>query len=150
MSSNWGENIQRVAWVFWKKLGCSVDFGYKQIVHYYLHCCVLLWIGLFLSYFIPLCGAFRMYIEHTILSQTKLQRHLNGFMWYIIKNSLLNEQSKWNEYFFFAICQFIFCVTNTFVCDFWRRQSQNLSRRELSSLRISLRFGKNFKAAKFS
>ena len=100
---------------FWKKLGCSVDFGYKQIVHYYLHCCVLLWIGLFLSYFIPLCGAFRMYIEHTILSQTKLQRHLNGFMWYIIKNSLLNEQSKWNEYFFLLYVN-LFFVLPTHLC----------------------------------
>ena len=63
----------------------------------------------FLSYFIPLCGAFRMYIEHTILSQTKLQRHLNGFMWYIIKNSLLNEQSKWNEYFFCQMSIYFLC-----------------------------------------
>ena len=110
-----GRKIFRVAWVFWKKLGCSVDFGYKQIVHYYLHCCVLLWIGLFLSYFIPLCGAFRMYIEHTILSQTKLQRHLNGFMWYIIKNSLLNEQSKWNEYFFLLYVN-LFFVLPTHLC----------------------------------
>ena len=112
--AQWAQ-IQRVAWDFWKKLGCSVDFGYKQIVHYYLHCCVLLWIGLFLSYFIPLCGAFRMYIEHTILSQTKLQRHLNGFMWYVIKNSLLNEQSKWNEYFFLLYVN-LFFVLPTHLC----------------------------------
>ena len=52
---------------------------------------------------------------HTILSQTKLQRHLNGFMWYIIKNSLLNEQSKWNEYFFLLYVN-LFFVLPTHLC----------------------------------